>query len=65
MKSHELDICMAVWYNQYLSPREFVHTDQICEQGYADLKFGGINAAMARKARRGIRGPDFVDKVSR
>lgn len=53
LKGHYLDDCMAVWYNPYLLGRDsMAHCEEVCEQGYADLKFNGINWREARVARR-------------
>lgn len=66
MNKHLLDECMAVWYNAVLHADEHAgeyggelgyegYADELCEQGYADLKYGGINKADARRARYGKR----------
>lgn len=52
---HELPDCMLVWYNSRLKSLDVInHGDEICEQGWADLKLDGINAAIAKKVHNKI-----------
>lgn len=52
-KSHNLPDCMLVWYNPYLKWIDATtNDDQICEQGWADLEWDGINKMEAKKARK-------------
>ena len=51
---------MAVWYAPLLEyDEELGLSDPICEQGYADLRLGGINERIARCVRSRY-GSDFV-----
>ena len=52
LKNHDLPDCMAVWYQPYLDEDEFDNVEEICEQGWADLKLNGINKAEAKMAHR-------------
>lgn len=50
---HELDECMLVFYGSSLDSVDTVSNgEEICEQGYADLKFNGINKTEARRVWR-------------
>lgn len=64
MKKHWLPVCMAVWYNSILDD-EFVDIEEICEQGYADLRLDGMNGPLARRARRSKRWSDFVTRKTK
>lgn len=44
---------MLVWYSPLLHPRDTTWDgEEICTQGWADLKLGGINAAVAKRVRQ-------------
>ena len=52
LKEHILPDCLLVWYTPYLKPKDIDnHGEEICEQGWADLKLNGINKAEAQVAR--------------
>jgi hypothetical protein len=62
MKKHELPVCMAVWYNGIIDGDFDI--EEICQQGYADLRLGGINEAVARRVRSRY-GSDFLVRKGR
>lgn len=48
--NHELPECMLVWYNRYFKSADIIkHGEEICHQGWGDLKLDGINKKLARK----------------
>lgn len=50
---HKLSECFLVWYNCHIAEEDVdKHGEEICEQGYADLKFEGINWKLAKKVWR-------------
>ena len=51
-EEHELPDCLHVWYCPLFFNDEFGDVEEICEQGWADLKFDGINGALAKKIWR-------------
>lgn len=52
LKQHDLPDCLYVWYSSHFVHDEFDDVEEICEQGWADLKFNGINGALAKKMWR-------------
>lgn len=52
---HELDDCFGVWYGRVVNFGDratWAAVEYICEQGYADYYYDGINKAVAKKVRR-------------
>ncbi len=55
MSAHPLPDCLLVWLNPYLVYGEGdggENEDFICEQGWADWKWGGINEDVVKIIRR-------------
>ncbi len=53
--SHKLPDCMLTYYSDlFVEPVDswFKHDNEICEQGWADLKWDGINWNVAKKMRK-------------
>lgn len=54
LAEHELSECMLVWFHPYLEWDDtWKHGEEICVQGYCDLKYEAINNEEARQTRHG------------
>lgn len=51
-EGHLLPDCFLVWYAPFLRGSEDWMIEEICDQGYADFYYNGINKEDAKRVRK-------------